>query len=269
MAAVGAARVRLECQATPHALSWLGVFPSKARRTMLASTPFRCLLRWTLGLEIVGAHPDPAKMDLQCPACDTLMDSTGHHLVCCHKLNLTRRHGAVQDVLVTLSRDAGLVCRKEVRAEDNSRPGDIFYPRFTVDGPGAVDVTVRNPMVGGIPLDLTEWHERQEDEKCRKYSAACRRRGWEFVPFVMDVYGGSGPAARTVMSKIVELGKGQVESWAQRTREATVWQTLTLALMREVGRQLAHAVHAQRVGDDQRETQPVVGSSWHTPYMDC
>ena len=69
-----------------------------------------------------------------------------------------------------------------------------------------------------------------------------------------------------VMGKILEMGKGQVEAWAQRGREAGVLQILTFALLREVGRQLSHALHAQRVGDDAADAGP--GPSWHMPYQD-
>ena len=50
------------------------------------------------------------------------------------------------DALVVATRKAGFPCRKEQGLDDRSRPGDVFVNRLDVDGPGAIDVTVRDPL---------------------------------------------------------------------------------------------------------------------------
>ena len=54
------------------------------------------------------------------------MDLLGHHLVCCKFNNPVKRHQVVQDLLVQLCRDAGHARRKEGKALDSTRPGDVL-----------------------------------------------------------------------------------------------------------------------------------------------
>ena len=99
------------------------------------------------------------------------------------------------DALVGVAQEAGLPVRREQGLPDMSRPGDVFFPRLNVDGPCAVDVTVRDPLAPSHPVQpsqIDQWHSRQEGEKDGKYAVQSQRRGWQFTPLVLDVFGGCG-----------------------------------------------------------------------------
>ena len=253
--------VRFACQRDAHAGAWLAAVPSSATRTLIPGTEFRTLLRWWLGVPLLAED----QVGAPCPLCGTAMDVLGHHLVCCKQNKPMRRHMAIQDTLVAISRRAGLSCRKEERTPENSRPGDVFYPRWDTDGPAAVDATVRDPRIPSQPLQQAEavpkWRERQEADKVSRHGNACKRLGWTFVPFVVDVWGGLGEKAKAFMGVLVKAIVGQREGWQRRQVEASVWQDLSMALARELGRQLAWHVHA-------REGPTEVAMVSHAPYCD-
>ena len=106
---------------------------------------------------------------------------------------------------------------------------------------------------------MDQWHSKQESQKMGKYDQACRRRGWDFVPFVMDVWGGFGDEAYKLMGTLNKAYLGQFEGWQRREREAAVWQSLSLSLARELGRQLVWGVHTA--------TEPSLPPSQHQPYF--
>jgi hypothetical protein len=153
-------------------------------------------------------------------------------------------------VILDLAQKAGFTARREERADDNSRPGDVFITRFDANGPAAVDVTVRHLLAPSHPVTTQaareKWHEDQEKDKIRKYDAACQRLGWTFTPFVMDCYGGLGDAAQAFVNSCLKLLLSQQEGWQRRGMEANVWQTLGIALARELAKQLAWGSQAEQ-----------------------
>jgi hypothetical protein len=237
--------VRLECQYKPHAAAWLSVIPSVAKRSLLPTVEFRCALRWHLGVDQCAA-PLLQSQTLACPRCPSKMDAPGHHLVCCHNNQITRRHYDQVGVLEAVARKAGFACKKEQKAPDGSRPGDLFISRLDENGPAAVDVTIRDPLAMSHPCPrekIEDWHDEQELDKCRKYGTVCHRKGWKFVPFVMDVWGGLGREALALVQTFIKALVGQKEGWQRRRLEATVWQELSITLAKSVARQLVWSVH--------------------------
>ena len=156
-----------------------------------------------------------------------------------------------------------MACRKEEGAGDGTRPGDVFFPRLNVDGPAAVDVTIRDPLAPSHPVTtaagIDGWHRAQEMDKTRKCGVACGRLHWHFLLFVVDVWGGFGPEAMTLVHIITRNLVGQKEGWQRREAEAGIWQDLSFAAMREVMRQLVWGVLAV----DGPEHDPTT----HSPYL--
>ena len=173
------------------------------------------------------------------------MDGSGHHLVCCHRNGITRRHGAVQDFVLGLAQRAGFVARREQGGADRTRPGDVLIAPLDSNGPCAVDITVRHTLAPSHPVrtagDLSAWVSRQESEKRSKYEATCRSLGWAFTPFVLDCYGAVGREGRGLMSSLLKMLLAQRETWERRRAEAEAWQGLSISLMREIGAQLRTA----------------------------
>lgn len=239
--------VRLHCQTKPHAAAWLAVIPCAAKRTLLPTLSFRCLLRWHLGVPL-AAEPSDATQALFCPRCPARLDASGHHLVCCRFNNTTGRHYTQVDTLEGIARRAGFACKREQMADNRTRPGDLFFSRLNKDGPAAVDVTVRDPLAPShacTPARMADWHEAQEQEKRLKYVVECRRKGWQFVPFVMDVFGGLGREAQETVQTLLPGLLGQKEGWQRRSLEASVWQDISFSLMKAIGKQLAWSIHGE------------------------
>ena len=254
--------VRFGSQSQPHAMAWVAAVPSAGLRSLIPSHDFKCLLRWTLGAPQVLDDSGP----LQCPRCEGPMDSSGNHLVCCHRNGIYRRHGAVQDYVLTLAHRAGFVARREQGGADRTRPGDVLITRLDANGPCAVDITVRHTLAPSHSLRLGDglpaWLEKQEEEKRNKYGSTCRTLGWTFTPFVMDCFGALGKAGQGLMSCLLRMLLAQQESWERRGAEAEVWQGLSITLMREVGAQL-RAVRFRACPDDTGEGDTVMS---HIPY---
>ena len=154
----------------------------------------------------------------------------------------TTTHYAVVDTLASISNRAGYPCKKEQGLPDNRRPGDLFVSRLDSDGPGAIDVTIRDPLALShpcTPSNILTWHEAQEMDKHQKYEVACRRLGWSFKAFVVDVFGGLGQEARDFLTILLKGLLGQREGWQRRGLEATIWQEVSFTIMIEIGRQLS------------------------------
>ena len=261
--ATGADSVRLTSQTLPHAMAWTAVLPAPALRTLIPSPDFQGLLQFHLGIPVLPC-PDSA-----CPRSATPLDQPGNHLICCHRNGITQRHGAVQDLVYRIVQRSGLTARKEQSAPDRTRPGDIFISRLDVNGPAAVDITVRHTLAPSRPLTsgtaVAAWFETQEQEKIMKYQGQCHRLGWTMVPFVMDCFGGMGRAAQALMGTCLRLLLGQKEAWARRSTEGDVWQGLSITLAKEVGRQLRLGRFA---GPGEDSLDDGEGISWsHQPYL--
>ena len=148
-------------------------------------------------------------MGTKCPRCSAPLDVFGDHIVCCSKNLIQRRHMALQDILADLIREVGLPVDKEVGPGDGSRPGDLYIPRWSADGTTVVDCTVRHPYAPCRrvvdPTHVLQWRREQEQEKTTKYLERCQEVGWDFVPFLMDLWGGLGPAATKFMGQYVTM----------------------------------------------------------------
>ena len=74
-------------------------------------------------------------------------------------------------------------------------------------------ITVRHTLRMSGPLPsapgLTAWYARQEKDKEAKYSQVVARLGWNFVPLVLDCYGGMGPQGRSLLATFVKARKGK------------------------------------------------------------
>ena len=70
-----------------------------------------------------------------------------------------------------------------------------------------------------------------------------------------------GPAGHALMSTILKGVLGQFEGPDRRAAEATVWQKLSLGVLREVGKQLVWGLLDVEEGDDIR-------TSLHLPMVE-
>jgi hypothetical protein len=106
----GSDAIRFSCQTRPHAMAWTCAVPSAGTKTLVPTKEFVALLQWTLGAPVVKTEESNSP---GCPRCMSPLDTAGHHLVCCHRNNVVRRHGAVQSFVLNLAQRAGFPARQK------------------------------------------------------------------------------------------------------------------------------------------------------------
>jgi hypothetical protein len=79
-----------------------------------------------------------------------------------------------------------------------------------------------------------------EQMKNRRYLSSCRRAGWHFVPFVVEVVGGCGGKGNWLMQRIIALWSAKY-GWTISEAATHCRGRVAAALMQGVCRQLERA----------------------------
>ena len=66
----------------------------------------------------------------------------------------------------------------------------------------------------------------------------CHRQGWQLLPFVMDTWGAMSPEATRITTHLIKLAVSDRLGWLRRQKEASIWQSLTIAPMKIINKQL-------------------------------
>ena len=237
---MGTARdqIRMISQEGSLASGWLAVTPSRARNTTLSDIDFRSLCRYWLGLPLM---PDGAPRE--CPLCHETCDPFGDHFVNCRKNGWTRRHNAVRDEICNVLCAAGISHRKEVLAGGRDRPADVLLLSWDKGRDVCIDLTVVNPFTAeSYPLSL-EGARRHlnaaERDKLAKHMASCQSMGWGAHPVAFSPWGGAGSAAKSLVHELLKKAMSELDSSAKGQRTSQLRQNISLALAREVARQLS------------------------------
>ena len=105
-----------------------------------------------------------------------------------------------------------------------------------------MDITITHPLGAANFLLAPECASRhlkaKEASKCRKHAATCRSVRWACHPAAYTPWGGQGPLAGSLLREVSKRAGADGSSWTRRVRAAEMRQALSLALMREVARQL-------------------------------
>ena len=86
-----------------------------------------------------------------------------------------------------------------------------------------------------------------------KYTRQCTTLGWEFIPFLCDVFGNLGPEVHQFVARLAKVKHDNAPHQDRRTAEATLWQQLSFATMKEIGQQLSWAVFLPSRGEGEGE----------------
>ena len=174
----------------------------------------------------------------------------GDHLVCCPRINFSRRHNAVQEVLADMVRMSGVSCEREAplpeAAEAGSiRPADLLLGSGASGKPLAIDLTVahgwtaaeRNNSQQASTKEVSRerWRtflKKREDAKHKTYDTACGKVGWKFKAMAFGTWGGLGPEASSQLETLV--------------RRAGAWQTGDLRLSQQESLRLGVGVALMR-----------------------
>ena len=134
------ARMLEQCNRIGH--SFMSAPPSAAMRFIIPSDRYRLGLRWWLGVDVLDISEGPQ----HCTGCNSLMDATGDHLLCCPRINFGARHLAVQEAIASLLQHTSQPFAREVQIPEcpdgQLRPADLLLRCWEGGFDCAVDLTV-------------------------------------------------------------------------------------------------------------------------------
>ena len=211
----------------------------------MSSRNWSLLLRFRLGMSLADTDFG------NCPGCNTSMNSSGDHVLCCSSLGIYSRHNAIRNEFATICTELHLTAQLEQGLADGSRPADVLvhglYPE-----PLAVDFSVTHSLQSSIQLAEVQSGKaatKVEKDKIKEMLIACRRRGWQFRPFVMETVGTWGGKARNLLQPIARRWAFLPQvTLAQAAGDIRRW--LQLTLLCELERQLERGFHA---GEEQED----------------
>ena len=217
---------------------FMSVTPSPSLYTSLPTDQYQLGLKWWLGLSLVSSSSSGQPY---CPGCNATVDSLGDHLVCCIRNNYTKRHAIVQDALASLLAECGQTFSKEVAlpgAPADLRPADILLAGWEAGKDVAVDLTVSHGWQAALAegsISRERWRRfllTKEGDKHRKYDTPCRLARWGFIPMAFGSWGGQGPEAAKLLSRIVKKAVLGQELHLQARRKHELYASFGLSLMR-------------------------------------
>ena len=231
-------QIRLVSQQGVLATAWLTTIPSRALNTLLPDRDFRSLCRFWLGLPLFQDGSTP-----ECPACREACDPFGDHFVTCNKNGWTRRHNAVRDELSRVLTIEGIPHDKEVPAKQRTRPADILLLSWDKGVDTCIDITISHPLQADchpLSLDHAKRHlSAAEQRKLTKHHESCTLMHWSSHPAAFNPWGGTGPAARSLLTDILRRATSDLDEKSRNLRITEIRQGLSMALAREVAKQLA------------------------------
>ena len=88
------------------------------------------------------------------------------------------------------------------------------------------------------------FNRKAEEAKVTKHLDHCKNRGWGFIPHCLNCWGGLGPSATALWEQILKRAVNSLIGKDRDRHSLQLRQSLSISLMREVGRQLevAHLV---------------------------
>lgn len=179
--------------------TWLTILPTSPALS-LKDNHFRVAARLRLGL------PPQDDLPRRC-CCRAPLPSDPMHFLSCNLLKpmTTFRHDAIVRILAMLARKAGATCYVEPRFCEGIRPDiHIVFPSTKF----LVDVSVVHPAAptyaprSHIPLFSALCRER---DKTTKFAKLASEEKAQFVPFVLETFGGWGRQATKLISDIASL----------------------------------------------------------------
>ena len=236
---------RISSQTNGFGATWMAARPSNANKTIIPPHYYKLSLKWWLGLPVCPPNTP-------CPFCKEIMDVSGDHLVCCKHNNFTKRHSAIQNVLLdSLSsahiphvREAPLQAHNAaIVTQSQLRPADILLPNWANGRNLAIDITISHPaQLSEHPLTKeksSSFLKRKEHIKHTKYDEPCKKEGWDFHPLMFDTWGRVGPTSDRILHRMVQKCLSN-HTASHRTKAChELYQRITMVLMRQIWSQLS------------------------------
>ena len=169
---------------------WLTTPPNARSNTVIESSSFRALLKYSIGLPLFsGVH--------KCPDCGKNQDKYGHHALSCKVASGSiDKHNSIVNGIFKHLKQAFITCCSEAfnpMKDNRERPGDIYMPEFDVYGDAFFDVSVisicADSYFSRAAKGQLEGSKIRYDTKMAKYPDL----GSRFKPLVIESTGGWHP----------------------------------------------------------------------------
>ena len=190
------------------------VFSSAAPFTRLTNNQFRIISSFWLGVPLINKHT-------KCKKCDMIVDKYGAHTITCNRgMSLSKRHNYIRNFLYRKCLDAGYVTyleKKHIDTSSGKKPADIWVQHLINNKPTAIDVSITSPTQVTIVKDnnksIFKAAKIVEKQKKSKYSDTIEKGEVEFIPFVVEAFGG-------ISSEAMKFLKRLSSDLRDRTRQA-------------------------------------------------
>ena len=152
----------------------------------------------------------------------------------------------VKLALADALRSSGILHLLEQRCSEATilRPADVLLMHWEGGKHCAVDLVISHPLqLSQHPLSAdkasrhTALEERRKVQRVMAEPEFVRSR-WEFLPMGLNTFGGTGPSAQRLLAQIIDKAIADLSGWEKTQRALELRRSLSLALMRQMGRQL-------------------------------
>ena len=196
------ARLRAVAHSSGVSSGWLKAIPQPTLGLAFSPHEFVIAVRLWLGVPLFPLLP-------LC-TCLSVIDQFGDHLLgCSHGPLRIQRHDALVSIVHhALLQDHPGVLREQSIASDQSRPGDIYHPDFTLGRPAYFDLSVRcttqPSFISAAASKAGVAAAASEEAKDDHYLETVNNHGGEFFPLVCESFGVWTPFALSTLSMIAD-----------------------------------------------------------------
>ena len=244
-------QARLAVQRNALGAAWLDC-PTKRG---IPDDDFKLLIRWHLGIPIlpIGVQLPP------CPLCQEAIDPHGDHFVTCSLNGCKQRHDQLRSAFSDSLRLSGILHLVEQRCSERTmlRPADVLLMHWEGGRHAAVDFVVSHPLqLSQYPLSADKASRHAASEERKKVQRIMSQEefvesGWSFIPMGFGTFGNAGPSSIRLLSQVIQKATADLHGWEKTKRAMEIRLNISVALMRQVGRQLSLKNRVQDALDEE------------------
>ena len=168
------------------------------------------------------------------------MDTFGDHAVACNgRGDVISRHDRVRDCIASACSAANLspvIEKRNLIAENNSRPGGVYLPSWKFGQSAALDITVTSSLQPNIISHSAEKSgyaiKAAEDRKYAQYENGCAQQGILFVPLAIEVLGGLSRTLKALLRMSLLADSRNYQSVGQNIAFNRAVQSLYVVIIR-------------------------------------
>jgi hypothetical protein len=137
------------------------------------------------------------------------------------------------------------------------RPADVLLMHWEGGRHAAVDFVVSHPLqLSQYPLSADKASRHVASEERKKVQRIMSQEefvesGWSFIPMGFGTFGNAGPSSIRLLSQVIQKATADLHGWEKTKRAMEIRLNISVALMRQVGRQLSLKNRVQDALDEE------------------